>query len=187
MLTFREIEVDDAELLLDWRTSPRVTSMMLTDVEYNKDKQKNWIFRSRQRADFYHWIFQFDGKDIGYAGITLKNQVQKIADSGFYLGRPEFGRIVFPIMQTLHDYIFRFLKQNRLEVTVMEGNIIVHLMEFCGSKRAPERDCTFIKNEKSLTLLGYTLTAEDYLKYRPLKKSVEPFPTSKSIFLSNYI
>jgi len=39
MFIFREINPADAKLILDWRTSKRVTEFMNTDVQYDLEAQ----------------------------------------------------------------------------------------------------------------------------------------------------
>ena len=41
--SLREVTPDDAELILKWRTSEKVTKFMNTDVVYDMDAQKQWI------------------------------------------------------------------------------------------------------------------------------------------------
>ncbi|NCZ63624.1 MAG: hypothetical protein EBY62_07460, partial [Cellvibrionales bacterium] len=56
MFTFREIETSDAELILNWRTSPGIAKYMKTEVDHGVLEQEQWIISCRDRADFYHWL-----------------------------------------------------------------------------------------------------------------------------------
>ena len=67
MVNFREIEIDDAKKILDWRRSERVSKFMKTDLPNDLDAQKNWIENSFNKPNYYHWIIQNDEKDSGLA------------------------------------------------------------------------------------------------------------------------
>ena len=41
MINFREIRIEDAKTILDWRTSDRVTKFMNSDMSYDIDAQKD--------------------------------------------------------------------------------------------------------------------------------------------------
>jgi RimJ/RimL family protein N-acetyltransferase len=65
MFTFREIETSDAEMILNWRTSPRVAKYMKTEVDHGVLEQEQWIKSCRERPDFYHWLIVHQEKPIG--------------------------------------------------------------------------------------------------------------------------
>ena len=58
MISFREVNNDDAEQVLRWRTEPRISSMMLTDVEIDLHKQLQWIKDSRERRTIITGFFR---------------------------------------------------------------------------------------------------------------------------------
>ena len=52
MFTFREIQTEDAKMILDWRTSKRVAKYMKTEVNHGVSEQEEWILNCRKRVDF---------------------------------------------------------------------------------------------------------------------------------------
>ncbi len=59
---------------------------MLTDVPYDIDRQTAWIERSNARDDYQHAIIQVEGRDVGYASITVTQADWRIGELGVYIG-----------------------------------------------------------------------------------------------------
>ena len=53
-LSYRMIRSEDAQLLLDWRTSPTVAPYMLTEIEQNLEKQ---IEDEKNKGEFIENFF----------------------------------------------------------------------------------------------------------------------------------
>ncbi|MFT3998194.1 MAG: GNAT family N-acetyltransferase [Asticcacaulis sp.] len=88
-LSYRTVQADDAKMLLDWRTSPRITQYMLTDVPYDIARQTAWIERCATRDDYHHRIIRIEGRDVGYCSITLTDRANGIGEIGVYVGDPD--------------------------------------------------------------------------------------------------
>ena len=63
-ISFREVKLSDAEIILRWRTCPRVTKFMNTDIENNVENQKSWLKNCYTKNNYYHWIIESDNKPI---------------------------------------------------------------------------------------------------------------------------
>ena len=63
-ITFREILVDDAELVLSWRTKKRITNYMSTDLNISTNDQKKWIKNCYNKKNYYHWMILLNGEPI---------------------------------------------------------------------------------------------------------------------------
>ncbi len=107
-LSYRRPNVDDAKLLLDWRTAPHITQYMLTDVPYDLERQKAWIERSNARDDYQHAIIQVEGRDVGYASITITQMDWRIGELGVYIGAEDAPRAltVYNFVATLNHAFF---------------------------------------------------------------------------------
>ena len=91
-LSYRMIRSEDAQLLLDWRTSPTVAPYMLTEIEQNLEKQIEWISSCKKRTDFEHRVIRIENKDVGYCAIKVTNPILKIGELGVYIGDPSTPR-----------------------------------------------------------------------------------------------
>jgi RimJ/RimL family protein N-acetyltransferase len=85
-LSYRPVVPEDAKMLLDWRTRPDITQYMLTDIDYDIDKQKRWIELCNTRDDYHHAIIQIEGRDVGYVSIHITDKRSSIGELGVYIG-----------------------------------------------------------------------------------------------------
>lgn len=122
-LAYRRVEPDDARLLLDWRTAPHITRYMLTDVPYDIERQKAWIERSNARDDYQHAIIRIEGKDIGYASITVTDARNGIGEIGVYVGDDDAPKAltVYNFVGTLNHAFFT-MKLHKLVNHVIAWN-----------------------------------------------------------------
>jgi RimJ/RimL family protein N-acetyltransferase len=107
-LSYRPVVPDDARMLLDWRTAPHITQYMLTDVPYDIERQAQWIVRSNARDDYQHSIIRIEGRDVGYASITVTNAKSGIGEIGVYIGDAEAPKelTVYNFVGTLNHAFF---------------------------------------------------------------------------------
>ncbi len=77
LIKFREVKVEDAKLLLNWRTKRRISKFMLTDISKSLNKQKNCVMASYKKKNYYHWIILFKKKPIGFLSINNINLKKK--------------------------------------------------------------------------------------------------------------
>ena len=69
-IKFIEIKISDAKKILDWRKKDRITNFQFTDINNSLKLQKNWIVKSYEQADYYHWLVMFKNKLIGFISIN---------------------------------------------------------------------------------------------------------------------
>lgn len=107
-LSYRSVTTDDAKMLLDWRTAPHISQYMLTDVPYDIERQKAWIERSNAREDYAHCVIRIEGKDAGYASITVTDKQSQIGELGVYIGDQDAPKAltVYNFVGTLNHAFF---------------------------------------------------------------------------------
>ena len=164
MISFREIIESDAERILRWRTSSRITNMMTTDIEFNINKQLEWIKISRKRHDYYHWIIQYNQTDIGFISILALDNLGTMS-VGFYIGDPKQSHIAIKILILTYSYIFRALKAIKIENFIHEKNHFYKIEEFLGAKRNLYKDFIKIKNGEKNKFFAYSLDRNDFSRY----------------------
>ena len=52
LISFREIKISDAELILKWRRKKRITNFQFTDIRNSIKSQKAWIKSSFHKKDY---------------------------------------------------------------------------------------------------------------------------------------
>lgn len=121
---FRPPTLDDAGLLLRWRTDPAVTRFMYTDLEHaDEDRQRAWLAAAAGRADFCHFVIEHGGRPIGYLSYSDIDRVHRRCSSGSYIGDRSAGGTVAGLLNTfILDYCFHGLGMHKIVNSFMAGN-----------------------------------------------------------------
>jgi len=179
LITFREISEEDAQLTLDWRTKPRVAEMMLTQVTGDLEAQREWIVASFKKPNYYHWIFQNDGRDAGFLSITNIDNRKQTASWGFYVGEDE----EIGIGATIPAYVYNFMFDNphfflsQIVSQVLEINhSVIRMHRLYGYQETPEND--FLRPDGQL-VRTMVLTKESWLSKTAFHGFRAEFPTLK--------
>lgn len=179
MITFREVNVDDAEMILRWRTSSRVTKFMNSDVEYDLEAQRNWLLASYKKPHYYHWIIENDGKPIGLINLADYSLSDATTSWGFYIGEENSDGLGAFIPPYFYNFLFGELSIETINVEVFYNNknvIELHLLH--GYKFAPERDRVILKNDKKILLVNMTLNKEHW-NFKKFSRNLATFPIAR--------
>ena len=186
-ISFREIDLSDAELLLNWRSKPRVTNFMNSDIRISQKNQELWIKKSYERKDYYNWIVQNKDEDVGFISIRDLDLVNKTSSWGFYIGEDSalgLGSIIPP-------YFYNFLFENfgieKITAEVFYTNVDViklHIMH--GYKFNPKLDHVIEKNGCDELIISLYLARESFenSKFSSLRAS---FPVDSWLEYNNIL
>ena len=177
MLSFCEIEVNHAKLILDWRKSPRVSKFMCTEVRHGVQEQKKWIINSRKKTDFYHWLILYLKKPIGYLSLSKYNTFEKTASWGFYIGEEDNVRLGGLIPPYFYNFCFNSLDIHRIDAEMLYLNTTViglHLLH--GYRFTPSYNRIITKNDKEMLLVTMSLYKEIFNRSR-FTRCKSNFPT----------
>lgn len=123
--SIRPIEENDLKLLLLWRNSERIHSVMLTDHKITWDEHYNWFKKISEYNPKRNFIFEYKNEPIGYIGYTDNDEKNKICSPGAYLGN---NTDIIPIDAAFYlfyftvEYAFAVLNQKALITTVFKNN-----------------------------------------------------------------
>jgi len=133
---FRAPTVDDAAMLLDWRTRPDVTRHMFTDIENpDVERQREWISAMNDRDDVRHFVIEVENvRPIGWLGFTEINWKDRRCSSGLYIGdatdRKKYSGL---LGMFIFDYCFYVLDMNKLVNQFMgENSRLIKIQEYLG-------------------------------------------------------
>ncbi|URM34906.1 UDP-4-amino-4,6-dideoxy-N-acetyl-beta-L-altrosamine N-acetyltransferase [Cytobacillus firmus] len=121
-LHFISIKEEHLELILNWRTSEFVTRHMYTDIDYDLDKQNEWLKSVQRDQNSHYWVLNYKDQPIGLVSITDINYRDKRAYWNFYIGDPAYGMLGGFIGPYVYNYAFEFLGIHKLMGEVMEEN-----------------------------------------------------------------
>jgi RimJ/RimL family protein N-acetyltransferase len=121
---FRRPMLDDAAMLLDWRTRPEITRYMFTDLDApDLDRQRAWLKTCETRDDFEHFIVEWRDRPIGYLSFAEIDRVNRRCTPGTYLVlAPEERSIAAFTHSFVLDYAFYRLELRKVCYAIMAGN-----------------------------------------------------------------
>lgn len=122
MITFRKLNEQDLEQVLEWRTSEHVTQYMYTDIERNIDNQRRWFEKVNGDDTQYYWIIEVKQQPIGLISLNQIDRLHKKATFAYYIGDLSYSIIAGRIHPYLYNFVFFELGLNKLYAEVMEGN-----------------------------------------------------------------
>ena len=167
-MSFREPTIDDAKMILDWRTAPHVAPYMLTTVEYDLDKQRAWIERSNARDDYHHRLMLIHGRPVGYISITIVDVKQGIGEIGIYLGERDVpgDLIMYNFVPTL-NHAFYTLGLKKLVNHIVDWNPrVVRVQTYVGYRHIGIEEGKVFKDGVAHNLHVFEQTAEEWAQFR---------------------
>lgn len=163
MFTFREVLQSDAQMLLTWRTSPRVTTSMNTDVDNTLRQQENWILNCNKKPSYYHWVIQAGDQPIGLIYLQDFQPEEGSCSWGFYLGDDNYSGLGGLVPPFFYNTLFQYfgIKIVNAEVWV-ENESVIRLHQLHGYRFRPDRDRVIEKNGKERLLVSMELQRCSY-------------------------
>lgn len=178
MINFREIRIEDAKTILDWRTSDRVTKFMNSDMSYDIDAQKSWLKGSFSKPSYYHWIIQYGGKDVGLLNFVDWNKEERTTSWGFYIGDESALGVGGLVPPYFYNFAFDKLGVETVLAEVFYNNtsvIDLHLKQ--GYVFDPKRDYVIEKNGRSILMVCMSLCKNNF-KASKLSRLRQDLPIS---------
>ena len=158
MFTFREIQEADAKMILCWRTSPRVSKYMKTQVANDLKEQEQWIRTSRNQTNFYHWLIISQGQPIGYLSLSDYCPIGRTTSWGFYIGEEEHKGLGGLVPPFFYNFCFTELGIKQINAEMLYFNTsVIELHRLHGYDFTPKRDRVIINNGKKLLLVSMSL------------------------------
>ena len=122
---FRYPTLDDAQMLLDWRTSPDIASKMTTQVPYDLEKQKKWLADCNARNDYVHFVIMLEDGcvPVGYVSYSQIDWQKRECSIGHYTVLEKSKRHLGAYLpQFLSDYSFHVLKMEKIFSSILPTN-----------------------------------------------------------------
>ena len=77
MIEFKRVRESDLEIIMNWRSSRKISKYLITEVSKDMDQQKKW-FDEKVRNKFppEHWVIFLNKIPIGF--ISMENYIEKL-------------------------------------------------------------------------------------------------------------
>ena len=127
---------------------------MNEDIKNDLKVQKNCLFGSHKKPHYYHWIIQYEDKDVGFSSFLNCYRQEKTTQRGFYIGVDELISIDGLRAPYFYNFAFDILgsKKTLIEVFHCYKNVIeAHLKEgYCFD---PKSDHYIKKNGQDILIV----------------------------------
>jgi UDP-4-amino-4,6-dideoxy-N-acetyl-beta-L-altrosamine N-acetyltransferase len=138
MLRFRKMQKSDQEQVLGWRVKPEVSKFMLTQVDFNLEKQLEWFDRISSSTRDEYWIIEKNEIAIGVISLGEIDRVNRRATWGLYIGENMSSPVGGMIPMYFYNYVFgrKDLNLHKLHGMVLDINTnILRTHELCGYRQ----------------------------------------------------
>jgi UDP-4-amino-4,6-dideoxy-N-acetyl-beta-L-altrosamine N-acetyltransferase len=138
MLRFRKMLKSDQEKVLAWRVKPEVAQFMLTQVEFNLEKQLRWFDRINSSTTDEYWIIETNGKPIGVINLSEIDRVNQRATWGLYVGEDMNSPVGGMLPMYFYNYAFgrKDLNLHKLHGMVLDINTnMLRVHDACGYRQ----------------------------------------------------
>jgi UDP-4-amino-4,6-dideoxy-N-acetyl-beta-L-altrosamine N-acetyltransferase len=180
MVSFREVTLDDAQMIFDWRNKPRVDAMMRTKMDPDFDKHLRWLAACYDRPDYYHWIMQEHGRDVGLVSVNAFSADRSSTSWGFYVGEDDSLGVGSTVPAHMYNWIFSRLEFENVTAEVLEKNTqILRMHAIYGFRRRPELDLVISRYGSSENLLALNLSHSDWANQARFSQFTQSFPVTQ--------
>ena len=163
MLTFREVDVADAKLILSWRVKERITRFMNTDISYDLENQKRWVESCYHNPYYYHWIIVENDRPIGLINICNLDRDNKTTAWGFYIGEDACSGVGGFVPPYLYNFCFNQLDLRKISAEVFYNNTsVINLHQLHGYRFCPSKDRVIEKSGREILLIAMELNTEEF-------------------------
>ncbi|WP_019551937.1 UDP-4-amino-4,6-dideoxy-N-acetyl-beta-L-altrosamine N-acetyltransferase [Propionispira raffinosivorans] len=165
--SMRPLAKEDLKMVLEWRNSDRIHSLMLTDHRITWEEHQNWFQRIKQYNPIRNFVFEYKKESIGYIGYTDYDVNAKKCSPGAYLGKLNVSPIDtgLYLMYMSVEYAFEQLQMSTLETVVFQNNKrALKIDEFIGYKIVADKVDYYIKNGQREKVVLLELNKKDWIK-----------------------
>jgi UDP-4-amino-4,6-dideoxy-N-acetyl-beta-L-altrosamine N-acetyltransferase len=120
-----DLEHENLNIVLTWRNSDRVRSVMNSDEIITIEQHNRWFELYKNDSTKIAKLCLYQNKPIGFIQFTNINKKHGTCEWGFYIGEKTAPRGSGTVMGILTlDYLFNVLKMRKLNAYVLEFNLI---------------------------------------------------------------
>ena len=163
--SMRPLEYEDLKMILEWRNSERVHSMMITDHKITWEEHCKWFERIKNNPVKLHFVFEYESRPIGYIGYSDVDEEAGTCAPSIYIGDkqnlpPDAGIIIYYMCAA---YAFENLHMQRIDHFTLEKNVAaMTINKFIGFHEFGDDNFTINKNGKEELVIHLALTLEDW-------------------------
>ena len=176
MLGFKQIEWEDGrlrslceedlKLILEWRNSERIRSMMFNDQPISWEEHKRWFNQLSQGNEASFRVFEMKSEPVGVVQFKEIDRVKQEASWGFYLGKENLIPGIGSMMGFLGiEHGFENLRLSKIYGEVIGSNEkSIRYHKRLGFEPIESRKAPIIREGRMQQVFSFQLTAGKWKK-----------------------
>lgn len=173
-ITFRRPTIDDAEMILKWRTDEKIARFQFSEINPTLAEQIQWLKDVETRTDYEHFLICVDDRPIGYQSYSHIDHHHKTCSSGNYI-YDDKDKIYGGFLHCyLMDHCFHTMGMHKIINYFMAGNDKVIKMQTklkCSPVGILKEH--ILKDGKRHDVHIYELLASEWANHpKPFKKDI---------------
>lgn len=124
MISFRPLQREDKDTILQWRNLPQIRHYMLTDHVISAEEHAAWFERVLDNPKYRFWVIRCDDEDVGLLYLYDIDPTNRRCYWGFYVaGGNTRGKNVGMFAEYyVLQYVFQELGFNKLSCEILDFN-----------------------------------------------------------------
>ncbi|GEK33621.1 UDP-4-amino-4,6-dideoxy-N-acetyl-beta-L-altrosamine N-acetyltransferase [Kurthia sibirica] len=119
------INTSTKDLVLEWRNSERIRTMMLNQKLIEKEQHEQWFNSLFLNKNILVYIFKYNNEPMGVVTFTKLNYSGDVWEWGFYIGESEAPKGMGTLLgYTAIELLFYELKKDKVVAEVLHYNLI---------------------------------------------------------------
>lgn len=177
MISFKELQESDMELVLKWRISAHVSDSMFTEVEEDLAMQIKWFNKMVRDDSVRYWLVYFNQNPVGVVNLAEIDHDNKRCTAGYYIGDLSFKGLGAMIPPFLYNYVFLELGFNKIYGLVLSSNLaILRIHKLHGFRIVGILESHVQKGKDLQDVVVIELLAEKWLKSKKFSRDIGIFP-----------
>lgn len=171
MIKFIKLKEEHLEQVLNWRTKEDVTRYMITDIEKDMQKQREWYVKISKSTRDKYWVISINNTYVGLIYLNNIDFVHKRCSWGYYIGEEAFRMYGAIIPFYLYHYVFTKLNLHKLTAEIIADNEnVIKLNKLHGFREVGIYREHVYKNGKFHDLVLMELLKKDWENNKRVKK-----------------
>lgn len=123
-LTLRQLQLEDIEMVRQWRNDPSVSSYMAFRGHISKEQQEAW-FKKVDNEENHFFIINLNGESVGLCELKKINSTNRTAEGGIFVYDERFRNSphCVAVAVFVSEYGFGQLGLVRIYAQILDNNL----------------------------------------------------------------
>lgn len=172
----RSLEKKDLELILKWRNTKEIRTIMYEDHEITIDEHLKWYEKLEMNDTKVARLLTYKEKPIGFVNFTKIDEMNQTCYWGFYIGEKQSVRRAGTVLGLLAlDYIFETKGIHKVCAEIIESNrISLNFHQKLGFQEDGRYENYICRDNDYMDVITMTLFHEQWRERKEaIKKELE--------------